>query len=244
MHVFIVIFIIFLIFINIKSFIRLYKSNKFLRKNKEYRNNKNYNDRIKVIIPVYNEVKTVEKSIVYFSKFNYICDVIYVTTSKEKTKDTYNKIEECIKKYNTSNIKVINAPNTHGTMANQLNYASSTLSKNDIIAIYNVDSFPERKTFDYVLNNINEHSVSPEERVKRLKKRNPKDPDLSLDKVMNLQYNTIMQFISNHNDLPFLMIDTDSKSPEEILNIVLDEINSFEKINTNNKGIYRKKLRW
>lgn len=87
-------------------------------------------------------------------------------------------------------------------------------------------------------------TVSSEERIKRLKKRNPNDPDLSLDKVMNLQYNTITQFISNHNDLPFLMIDTDSKSPEEILNIVLDEIDNFEKLNNDNKGIYRKKLRW
>lgn len=44
-------------------------------------------------------------------------------------------------------------------MANQLNYATKELSGEEVIAIYNIDSKPEEKTFKYVLKNINDRSV-------------------------------------------------------------------------------------
>ena len=161
MYILIYMFIIFLLFTNVKSLLRLYKSNKFLKNNKKYNKifTKKVSNKIKVIIPVYNEINTVSKSIEYFSKFSDICDVIYVTTSKEKNMGTYKKILECVKKYKTENITVVNSPNTYGTMANQLNFACSKMHKDDIIAIYNVDSFPEKKTFIYVLDNINDNEV-------------------------------------------------------------------------------------
>lgn len=106
-----------------------------------------------------NEVKNVKKSVDYFKKLDDICNVIYVTTSKEKDMETYNTLKSEIKKYDNSNLCVINCPNTDGTMATQINYAIKGLSDNDIVAIYNIDSQPERNTFKYVLNNINESIV-------------------------------------------------------------------------------------
>lgn len=150
--------ILLLCFTNIKSLIRLYRSYLFLVKNK-YEINKKNNSKITIIIPAMNEVKNVKKSVDYFKKLDDICNVIYVTTSKEKDMETYNALKSEIKKYDNSNLCVINCPNTDGTMATQINYAIKGLSDNDIVAIYNIDSQPERNTFKYVLNNINESIV-------------------------------------------------------------------------------------
>lgn len=150
--------ILLLCFTNIKSLIRLYRSYLFLVKNK-YEINKKNNSKITIIIPAMNEVKNVKKSVDYFKKLDDICNVIYVTTSKEKDMETYNTLKSEIKKYDNSNLCVINCPNTDGTMATQINYAIKGLSDNDIVAIYNIDSQPERNTFKYVLNNINESIV-------------------------------------------------------------------------------------
>ncbi len=150
-------YIILMIFTCIKSLIRLNKSNNFLTHKHDLKLNKK--EKIKVIIPAMNELKNVKKSVNYFKKLNNYCDVIYVTTSKEKTKSTYNEIEKEIKEQKTKNIKVINCPNVSGTMANQLNYATKELSGEEVIAIYNIDSKPEEKTFKYVLKNINDRSV-------------------------------------------------------------------------------------
>lgn len=150
--------ILLLCFTNIKSLIRLYRSYLFLVKNK-YEINKKNNSKITIIIPAMNEVKNVKKSVDYFKKLDDICNVIYVTTSREKDMETYNTLKSEIKKYDNSNLCVINCPNTDGTMATQINYAIKGLSDNDIVAIYNIDSQPERNTFKYVLNNINESIV-------------------------------------------------------------------------------------
>lgn len=150
--------ILLLCFTNIKSLIRLYRSYLFLVKNK-YEINKKNNSKITIIIPAMNEVKNVKKSVDYFKKLDDICNVIYVTTSREKDMETYNTLKSEIKKYDNSNLCVINCPNTYGTMATQINYAIKGLSDNDIVAIYNIDSQPERNTFKYVLNNINESIV-------------------------------------------------------------------------------------
>ncbi len=149
--------IILLVFTNIKSLIRLKKSYIFL--NKKHNLSINIAKKIIVIIPAMNEVNNVKKSINYFKNLNDICDVIYVTTSKEKTMATYNKLNSEIKIQKANNIRVINCPNTTGTMANQINYAIKRLKDDDIVAIYNIDSQPERKTFKYVLKNTNDDIV-------------------------------------------------------------------------------------
>ena len=149
--------IILLVFTNIKSIIRLKKSYSFL--NKKHNLSINIDKKIIVIIPAMNEVNNVKKSINYFKSINDICDVIYVTTSKEKSMATYNKLNNEIKMQKANNLKVINCPNTIGTMANQINYVIKKLKDDDTVAIYNIDSKPERKTFKYVLNNINDDIV-------------------------------------------------------------------------------------
>lgn len=149
--------IILLVFTNIKSIIRLKKSYTFL--NEKHNLSINIDKKIIVIIPAMNEVNNVKKSINYFKSLNDICDVIYVTTSKEKSMATYNELNNEIKIQKANNIKVINCPNTIGTMANQINYVIKKLKDDDIVAIYNIDSQPERKTFKYVLKNINDDVV-------------------------------------------------------------------------------------
>ena len=148
-------YILLLVFTNIKSLIRLYKSNKYL--NNKFKLKKS-NIRIKVIIPAMNEVNNVYNSVNYFKNM-YMCDVIYVTTIKEKSMATYNEINKEIKKQKTKNIRVINCPNTTGTMAHQLNYALKDLDRDDIVGIYNIDSKPNIDTFKYVLNNIGDRKV-------------------------------------------------------------------------------------
>lgn len=154
----IVIFSLLLIFTNIKSIIRLNKSNNYIKSNVQKKGNA-INKKIYLIIPVMNEVKNIEKSICYFDKMKSYVKVIYVTTSKEKNKATYYGIKKNIDKYKTTNISLINCPNKFGTMANQLNYASKSLKENDIIGIYNIDSFPPKETFGYVLENLTDDTV-------------------------------------------------------------------------------------
>ena len=149
--------IVLLIFTDIKSLIRLKKSYLFL--NKKHDLSHKTSKKIIVVIPAMNEVNNVEESVNYFKKINDICDIIYVTTSKEKSMATYDKINNEIEIQKVNNIKVINSPNIEGTMANQINYAINELNDDDIIAIYNIDSKPDRKTFEYVLKKINDNLV-------------------------------------------------------------------------------------
>ena len=149
--------IILLIFANIKSIVRVVKTSRFLKSKYKIKGTKK--GKITVIIPAMNEVHNVEASISYFKKLKDLCNVIYVTTSKEKNKKTYYKIKEEIQKQKPHNIRVINCPNKEGTMANQLNYAIKNLEIETIFSIYNIDSRPEEKTFQYVLSNIKEDTV-------------------------------------------------------------------------------------
>ena len=85
-------------------------------------------------------------------------------------------------------------------------------------------------------------TVSPEERIKRIKARNENDPDLYLDKITNLQYDTIMKFLNNHKELPVTIIDTDNKSQNEVLKIALESINKkIKESNENNTKIKTRK---
>ena len=63
--------------------------------------------------------------------------------------------------------------------------------------------------------------VSPKIRKQRLLKRNPTDPDLYLDKIMNLKYDTISAFLKSHNYLPIITINTDNLTENEVLNLAM-----------------------
>lgn len=67
-------------------------------------------------------------------------------------------------------------------------------------------------------------TVSNEERIKRIKKRNENDPDLELDKIRNLRYDSMNQFILEHPELPCHIINTDNLTQEEVLGEALNYI--------------------
>lgn len=71
--------------------------------------------------------------------------------------------------------------------------------------------------------------ASNEERLKRMKKRNANDPDLQLEKITSLRYDKIMSFLEQH-DLPHILIDTNDKTPDTILEIVLSELTKQKSI--------------
>lgn len=159
MYYVVYLYILLMVFSCIKSLIRLCKSKKFLNSNANNRILLKKHSKVKVVIPAMNEVNNVKKSVNYFKKLSNFCEVIYVTTSKEKNMSTYNEIKKEIIKQHSKNIEVINCPNLSGTMANQLNYATKDLNDEEIIAIYNIDSEPEENTFKYVIDNIDDNSV-------------------------------------------------------------------------------------
>lgn len=80
-------------------------------------------------------------------------------------------------------------------------------------------------------------TVSNEERIKRIKSRNENDPDLELDKIRNLRYDSINQFILEHPELPCFTINTDNLNQEEVLNEALKYISNL----TTNKNLVKLK---
>lgn len=80
-------------------------------------------------------------------------------------------------------------------------------------------------------------TVSNEERIKRIKKRNENDPDLEIDKIRNLKYDLINKFIIEHPELPCFTINTDNLTQEEVLEEALKYVSSL----TNNKKLVRSK---
>lgn len=75
-------------------------------------------------------------------------------------------------------------------------------------------------------------TVSNEERLRRISSRNENDPDLSLDKIRNLRYDSIEKFISEHPDLPCHIINTDNLSEEQVLNDSIEFIQSLKQKST------------
>lgn len=78
-------------------------------------------------------------------------------------------------------------------------------------------------------------TVSNEERIKRIKKRNENDPDLNHDKIRNLKYDLINQFILEHPELPCYTINTDNLTQEEVLEEALKYVSNI----TNNKKLVK-----
>ncbi len=71
-------------------------------------------------------------------------------------------------------------------------------------------------------------TVSNEERIKRIKKRNENDPDLGLDKIRNLRYDSMNQFILEHPELTCHIINTDNLTQEEVLDEALKFISNLK----------------
>ena len=71
-------------------------------------------------------------------------------------------------------------------------------------------------------------TVSNENRMKRLKKRNENDPDLELDKIRNLRYDSMNQFIIEHPELQCFTINTDNLTEEEVLEEALKYVLSLK----------------
>ena len=71
-------------------------------------------------------------------------------------------------------------------------------------------------------------TLSAEKRMERLKKRNINDPDLLNHKVLELNYNSIHEFIRTHPDLPIVTIDTNDKNEDEVFDESLKYIDEFK----------------
>ena len=69
--------------------------------------------------------------------------------------------------------------------------------------------------------------VSPEVRKQRLLKRNPNDPDLKMDKIMELNYNPINSFLGKHTDLPIIKINTDTLTSDEVFEQAIASLKSL-----------------
>ena len=143
------------------SFFRIYKiiysfiwiqNNK---KNKYIQYNKNI--KIYILIPVLNEEKIIKDTYLYFSYFiNRYKNIklVFITTSKER-ENTIKILKEDIVKEDD---RVIHYHyKGDGVMSHQLNYAINKINNIEknryseiFIAVYNADSRPNKKTFDYI----------------------------------------------------------------------------------------------
>lgn len=110
---------------------------------------------VAIIIPVYDELAVIEKSIKNFMGLAEKggIHIYYVTTEKEVGEwTTKDALKMMIKKYGLEeNVHIIEYPNTYGVMAHQLNFAIKQLPKGTICFVYNVDSVIDIRTIDYVL---------------------------------------------------------------------------------------------
>lgn len=107
------------------------------------------NRKIKIIIPVYNEIDVIKESVDnfrYISTFHNV-EVIYIAKKEQSNITTYQLLKKYTK--NTS-IKVIKYPFFSGVMAHQINYGCKFLHKNDVIWIHNVDSIPNIEVINFI----------------------------------------------------------------------------------------------
>lgn len=115
--------------------------------------------KIVIVLPAFEEAKTIEETVKYFSSWQHAqgeVSVLVVTTEKEdknrKGISTFRIVREILKKY--SNLKLLHYPYVAGNKADQINYAVSNLKniysfgklKDIFLAIYDVDSRPNRDT--------------------------------------------------------------------------------------------------
>lgn len=116
-----------------------------------------------IIIPVYKEKNTVEKSYRYFAKIvnksTLDINVIYVCTKREEDGETIKVLQ---RQHKNKKIRVLNAIRSRKFMAGQINFAIKYIDHmkaNYKIAIYNVDSRPDLSSLEYNFCMLNKHPV-------------------------------------------------------------------------------------
>jgi thymidylate kinase len=77
--------------------------------------------------------------------------------------------------------------------------------------------------------------VSNEERMRRLKSRNENDSDLNLDKIRNLRYDSLNNYLLEHPELPCYIINTDNMTPDEVLDKAMDIVSNLDISKTKTK---------
>ncbi len=107
---------------------------------------KNLNNKIEILIPVYQEKESLIKSLIYWTKTDF--SPIFITTERE---GSLENCQTCLLIQAMSNFRIIHSPNLYGFKASQLNYAIKHLNLNSgYYAIFDVDSRPDLKVFNYV----------------------------------------------------------------------------------------------
>lgn len=145
---------------------RISKTSSWLKKTVIKNDRTHNNVRFFVLIPVLDEADILSKTVEYFSKklgsFNN-SKIIIITTEKEyrtnlkKSPQDTVSLAKCLEeKY--ENIISLHYPYVKGKMAHQVNYAVKYVNnffwvqKNDFFALYNADSRPDGRTFNWVEN--------------------------------------------------------------------------------------------
>ena len=122
------------------------------------------NRKIFILIPVLDEADILEDTVDYFSK-NFLekddcLHLVIITTEKENTiissySNTIDVAKGIIDKY--TRVSHIHFPGRDGKMAHQLNFAvkklvdtENMMRGDDVMAVYNADSRPEKETFNWV----------------------------------------------------------------------------------------------
>jgi cellulose synthase/poly-beta-1,6-N-acetylglucosamine synthase-like glycosyltransferase len=130
-----------------------------------------YNKSIHVLLPVLKEEKRIKNTVEYFlktfSKFKNL-KISIITTEAEslypKNKMNTIDIAKDLSKLH-KNVLHFHYPKLEGKMAHQVNYAVKELAKKynlktSILALYNADSKPDEKTFDWVTQNMRQNTTN------------------------------------------------------------------------------------
>lgn len=120
----------------------------------------NYSSKITIILPCHKEFEHIKNTVHYFE--NLINDFIevYIITGNENNEshNSYQLLKKTIQDYD-SNIQLLYDTNQNSTKTTKLNYALKHLSRTNIsenyLAIYDFDSRPDPRSFEWVLNDLN-----------------------------------------------------------------------------------------
>ncbi len=80
-----------------------------------------------------------------------------------------------------------------------------------------------------------------EQRIERIRKRNPEDSDLKSSEAMVDGYDVMLDFVHQY-DIPYIGIDTTNRSAETVAEICKVLIQGFEKCPENRKKEYLKRM--
>lgn len=133
------------------------KSEKIMQNNVQQTKTKKIND-LAIIIPVYQEEKIAKAMVEYFNDISVKkdCDIFYVTTNRDP-EDTQIEIKKIMNKQS----KILQYHGDINGKAAQINFAIEKLQndKYDYFGIFDADSRPDLKAFDYVTMNKLEKDI-------------------------------------------------------------------------------------